>query len=61
MIGRCYEFYKISTWGSISQYGALQLIMSDTSSLYFTQLAGREPNNFQQQSKLLEIKVISTT
>ena len=29
--------------------------------LYMTQLAGKEPNNFQQLSKLIELRFISTT
>ena len=35
--------------------------MSNASSLYMTHLAGKEPNNFQQVSKLVELKSISTT
>ena len=34
--------------------------MSSASSLYMTQLAGREPNSFQQLSGLIELKFIST-
>ena len=35
--------------------------MSKTSSLYTTQMTRIEPNSFPQQSKLVELKVISTT
>ena len=43
-----YGFFKFSTVGSIFQYGTLQSIMNIASSLYMTQLAGKELNNFQQ-------------
>ena len=51
---------KFSALGSISQHGTLEQIMSNASSLYMTQLAGKESNNFQQVSKLIELKSIST-
>ena len=55
-----YRLFKFSTLGSISQHGTLEQIMSNASSLYMTQLAGKESNNFQQVSKLIELKSIST-
>ena len=39
-----YRFYKLSTPGSIFQYGTLQQIMNNASSLYMTQLARKEGN-----------------
>ena len=50
-----------SILGSVSQHGTLQQIMSNVSLLYMTQLAGKEPKDFQQVSKLTELKCISTT
>ena len=41
--------------------GTLQQIMGNTSSLYMTQLARKQPNNFQLVSKLIELKSISKT
>ena len=46
---------------SISQHGTLQQIMNKVSSLYMTHLAVKEPNNFQQVSKLIELNTISIT
>ena len=43
-----YGFFKFSAVGSIFQYGTLQSIMNIASSLYMTQLAVKELNNFQQ-------------
>ena len=34
--------------------------MSNASSLYMTQVTGKEPNSFHLQSKLIELKVISS-
>ena len=53
-----YEFFEFSTLGCISQYGhtswAIFIFMIYDS-------AGRKRNNFQQLSKLIELKIISTT
>ena len=56
-----YRLFKFSTVGSASQHYTLQQIMSNAASLYMTQLAGKEPNNFHEVSKLIELKSISTT
>ena len=53
--------FALSTLGSVSQHVTLQQIISNASSLYMTQLAGKEPNNFQQVLKLIELKSIFTT
>ena len=53
--------FKFSTLASISQHVTLQQIISDPSSLYMTQQEGKEPNNFQQVSKLIELKSTFTT
>ena len=53
-----YRLFKFSTLDSVSQHVTLQQIISSASSLYMTQLAGKEPNNFQQVSKLIELKSI---
>ena len=47
--------------GNVSQHGTLQQIMNNPSPLCTTQLAGKEPNNFEQVSKLVELKSIFTT
>ena len=49
-----YRLLRFSTLDSISQYGTLQKIMSNASSLYITQLTWKESNNFQQVSELIE-------
>ena len=54
-----YRLFKIFTLGSISQNGTLLQIMSNAYSLYMIQLAGKEPNSFQEVSKLIELKSIS--
>ena len=56
-----YEFSNIYTWGSKSQYSTLQKIISNASSLYMTQLNKGEPKRFQQESKLIKLKIISAT
>ena len=56
-----YRLFKFFNVGSVSQHGTLQQIMSNAASLYMTQLAGKEPNNFHEVSKLIELKSISTT
>ena len=53
--------FKLSSLDSISQYGTLQQIINNASSLYRTQLTGKKPNSIQQLSKLIEQKSISTT
>ena len=52
-----YRLFKFHTVGSVSQYGTLQQILSNASSLYMTHLAGKEPNNFQKVWKLVELKL----
>ena len=55
-------FQEFSTLESVSsQHVTLQQIISNVSSLYMTQLAGTEPNNFQQVLKLFKLKSIFTT
>ena len=49
-----YRLFKFSTLDSVFQHVTLQQIISNVSSLYMTQLAGTEPNNFQQVLKLIE-------
>ena len=56
-----YRLFKFSTLDSVSQHVTLQQIKSNVSSLYMTQLAGTEPNNFQQVLKLIELKFSFTT
>ena len=56
-----YRLSKFPTMDSVSQHVKLQQIISNVSSLYMTQLAGTEPNNFQQALKLIELKPIFTT
>ena len=56
-----YRLFKFSTLDSVSQHVTLQQIISNASSFYMTQLAGKEPNNFQQVLKLIELKSILTT
>ena len=53
-----YRLFKFSTLDSVSQHVALQQIISNAPSLYMTQLAGKEPNNF---SKLINLRSIFTT
>ena len=53
--------FKFSTLASISQHVTPQQITSNPSSLYMTQQVGKEPNNFQQVSKLIELKSTFTT
>ena len=48
-----YGLFKFSTLDSVSQQVTPQQIISNASSLYMTQLAGKEPNNSQQVSKLI--------
>ena len=50
-----------SIMDSVSQHVTLQQVISNVSSLYMTQQAGTEPNNFQQVLKLIELKSIFTT
>ena len=52
---------KFSTQHSASHHGIHQQIMSNESSLYMTQLEGKEANNFQQVSRLIELKSIPST
>ena len=52
---------KFSTLHSASHHGMHQQIMSNESSLYMTQLKGKEANNLQQVSRLIELKSIPTT
>ena len=56
-----YRLFKFPIVGSVSQHGTLQQIMSNAPSLCMTQLSGKEQNNFQQASKLVELRSISTT
>ena len=56
-----YRLFKFSTLESVSQDATIQQIISNVSSLYMTQLAGTEPNNFQQVLNLIELKSIFTT
>ena len=58
---KVYRFFEFLIVGSVSQHGTLQQIMGNVFPLHMTQLAGKEPNNFQQASKLVEPKSISTT
>ena len=54
-----YGSFKFSTVRSISQYDTLQSIMNIPSSLYMTQLAGKELNEFQQLAVIIDcIRVI---
>ena len=46
-----YRLFKFSTLDSVSQHVTRQQIIHNVSSLYMTQLAGTEPNNFQQVLK----------
>ena len=39
----------------------LIFFMSNASLLHMTQVTGTEPNSFQQQSKLIELKLMSAT
>ena len=55
------RLFKFPIEGSVSQHSTLQQIMNNASLLYMTQLAGKEPNSFQQVSKLVELNSISTT
>ena len=55
-----YRIFKFPTVGSVSQRDTLQQIMSNASSLYLNQLAGKEPNNFHQVSKLVELNSIKS-
>ena len=52
---------KFSTLHSASHHGMHQQIMSNESSLYMTQLEGKEANNLLQVSRLIELKSIPTT
>ena len=55
-----YSLFKFPIMGSVSQHCTLQqIIMKNASSLYMTQLAGKEPNNFKQVSNLVELKFFS--
>ena len=56
-----YGLFKFSSLDSISKYGTHQQIISNASSLYMAQLAEKEPNNFQQISKLIELEAVSKT
>ena len=56
-----FKLFKCFSLGSISQHGTLQQIMSNASSIHIIQLVGKERNNSQQVSKLIELKSISTT
>ena len=56
-----YRLFNFPVMSSVLQHGTLQQTMSNAFSLYMTQLAGKEPNNFQEVSKLVELKSISTT
>ena len=56
-----YRLFKFPIEGSVSQHGTLQQIMNNASLLYMTQLPGKEPNSFQQVSKLVKLNYISTT
>ena len=58
---KIYRFFKFSILDSVSQHVTLQQIISNASSVYMTQLAGKEPNNFQQVLKLVGLKSIFTT
>ena len=51
-----YRLSKFSALGSISQHGTQQQILSNGSSLHMNQPAGTQPDNFQQVSKLIELK-----
>ena len=55
-----YRIFKFPTVGSVSQRDTLQQIMSNASSSYLNQLAGKEPNNFHQVSKLVELNSIKS-
>ena len=56
-----YKLSKFFTLFSVYQHVTLQQIISNASSLYMTELAGKEPNNFEQVLKLIELKTIFTT
>ena len=56
-----YRLTNFLNLGSVSQHSTLQQIMGNTSSLYMTQLGGKQPNDFQKVSKLIELKSISKT
>ena len=56
-----YRFFEFLIVGSVPQHGTIQQILGNASLLHMTQLAGKEPNNFQQVSKSVELKSISPT
>ena len=57
-----YRLFKFPTLDSVPQHVTLQQIISNATSLHMTQLAaGKEPNNFQQVLKLIDLKSIFTT
>ena len=56
-----YRLFKFFTLDSVFQHVTIQQIKSNVSSLYMTQLAGTEPNDFQQVLKLIELKSNFTT
>ena len=56
-----YRLFKFSTLDSVSQHVTLHQFISNASSFYMTQLAGKEPKKFQQVLKLIELKSILTT
>ena len=55
------DFPNFFTIGSISQHDTFQIFMSNASSLYMAPLAGKERNNSQQVSLLIQLKSISMT
>ena len=56
-----HKFFEFLIVGSVSQHGTFQQTMRNAPPLHMTQVAGKEPHNFQQVSKLVELKSISTT
>ena len=71
-----YQFFKFITLDSISQYGTLQYIMYNAFYIIYKSAGWESPrennyfnlmcqifsnNNFQQLSKLIKVKFISTT
>ena len=57
MLMNVYEFFKFSTLDSLYH----MVIRHEQRILIMYDPAGRERNNFQQLSKLIELKSISTT
>ena len=60
----CFKTYSLKVSYGIypsMAYSDKSWVMSNASSVYSIQMAKKEPNNFQQLSKLIELTFISTT